>query len=141
MSTYRREVNSNYDKGKQSDQRTIEESNASLLENKSELSALKLIECMKLSGKKASELKKVMTVYPQVMVNIEATPEMKAKLDDPEVKSYLDIESARLEGDGRILVRPSGTEPLIRIMIEGKDKAKIDALVLECAETLKNLIS
>ncbi len=106
-----------------------------------ELSALMLIETMKLSGKEASELKKVMTVYPQVMVNIEATPEMKAKLDDPEVKSYLDIESARLEGDGRILVRPSGTEPLIRIMIEGKDKAKIDALVLECAETLKNLIS
>ena len=106
-----------------------------------ELSALMIIETMKLEGKKASELKKIMTVYPQVMVNIEATPEMKAKLDDPEVKSYLDIESARLEGDGRILVRPSGTEPLIRIMIEGKDKAKIDALVRECAETLKNLIS
>ena len=106
-----------------------------------ELSALMLIESMKLSGKKASELKKVMTVYPQVMVNIEATPEMKARLSDAEVKSYLDIETGRLEGDGRILVRPSGTEPLIRIMIEGKDKEKINALVLECAETLKNLIS
>ena len=106
-----------------------------------ELSALMLIESMKLAGKKASELKKVMTVYPQVMVNIEATPEMKKRLDDVEVKSYLDIETGRLEGDGRILVRPSGTEPLIRIMIEGKDQEKINALVLECAETLKNLIS
>ncbi|MBQ3500205.1 MAG: phosphoglucosamine mutase [Oscillospiraceae bacterium] len=106
-----------------------------------ELSALKLIECMKLSGKKASELKKVITVYPQVMVNIEATPEMKAKLDDVEVKSYIDIETLRLEGDGRILVRPSGTEPLIRIMIEGRDKEVISALADECAETLKNLIS
>ena len=106
-----------------------------------ELSALMLIESMKLSGKKASELKKVMTVYPQVMVNIEATPEMKAKLNDPEVKSYIDIETARLEGDGRILVRPSGTEPLIRIMIEGKEQEKINALVLECAETLKNLLN
>ncbi|MBE6881983.1 MAG: phosphoglucosamine mutase [Ruminococcaceae bacterium] len=106
-----------------------------------ELSALMLIESMKLSGKKASELKKIMTVYPQVMVNIEATPEMKERLNDAEVKSYLDIETGRLEGDGRILVRPSGTEPLIRIMIEGKDKEKINALVLECAETLKNLIS
>lgn len=106
-----------------------------------ELSALKLIECMKLSGEKASELKKVMTVYPQVMVNIEATAEMKRRLDDVEIKSYIDIESERLNGDGRILVRPSGTEPLIRIMIEGKDKEKINALVLECAETLKNLIS
>ena len=106
-----------------------------------ELSALMLIESMKLSGKRASELKKIMTVYPQVMVNIEATPEMKERLNDAEVKSYLDIETGRLEGDGRILVRPSGTEPLIRIMIEGKDKEKINALVLECAETLKNLIS
>ena len=105
-----------------------------------ELSALMLIESMKLSGKKASEIKQVMTVYPQVMVNIEATAEMKAKLDDPEVKSYLDIEAGRLDGDGRILVRPSGTEPLIRIMIEGKDKDKIEALVNECAETLKNLL-
>ena len=94
-----------------------------------------------LSEERRAELKKIMPVYPQVMVNIEATPEMKAKLDDPEVKSYLDIESARLEGDGRILVRPSGTEPLIRIMIEGKDQEKINALVNECAETLKNLIS
>ncbi len=106
-----------------------------------ELSAIVIIETMKLAGKKASELKKVMSVYPQVMVNIEATPEMKARLDDAEVKSYLDIESARLEGDGRILVRPSGTEPLIRIMIEGKDKSTIETLVMECAETLKILLS
>ncbi len=106
-----------------------------------ELSALVIIETMKLAGKKASELKKIMSVYPQVMVNIDATPEMKAKLEDPEVKSYLDIESARLEGDGRILVRPSGTEPLIRIMIEGKNKDTIETLVMECAETLKNLLS
>ncbi|MBR3610542.1 MAG: phosphoglucosamine mutase [Oscillospiraceae bacterium] len=106
-----------------------------------ELSALMLIETMKLSGKKASEIKKVMRVYPQVMVNIEATQEMKAKLDDPEVKSYLDIEARRLEGDGRILVRPSGTEPLIRIMIEGSDEKVISDLCSECAETLKNLLS
>ena len=106
-----------------------------------ELSALMIIETMKLSGKKASELKKVMRVYPQVMVNIEATAEMKAKLEDPEVKSYIDIETRRLEGDGRILVRPSGTEPLIRIMIEGSDEKFITDLVNECAETLKNLLN
>lgn len=106
-----------------------------------ELSALLILESLKNSGKKASELKKVMTVYPQVMVNIDATAEMKAKLDDPEVKSYLDIEANRLEGDGRILVRPSGTEPLIRIMIEGRNEDTINNLVLECAATLKNLLS
>ncbi len=104
------------------------------------LSGLMLAETIKLSGKKASEARKVITIYPQVMVNIDATPEMKARLKDPEVKSYIDIETARFEGDGRILVRPSGTEPLIRIMIEGKDKKKIEALASECAKTLKNIL-
>ena len=46
-----------------------------------------------------------------------------------------------LGDDGRILVRPSGPEPLIRIMIEGKDEKIINDLVYECAETLKNLLS
>ena len=81
-----------------------------------------------------------MTVYPQVMINISATQEMKGRLSDPEVKSYIDIETQRLEGDGRILVRPSGTEPLIRVMIEGKDKEKIQKLAEECAETLQNIL-
>ena len=81
-----------------------------------------------------------MTVYPQVMINISATPEMKEHLSDPEVKSYIDIETQRLEGDGRILVRPSGTEPIIRVMIEGRDKDKIQKLAEECAETLQNIL-
>ena len=93
-----------------------------------ELTGLLLAETLKLSGKTASELKNIMTVYPQVMINISATQEMKGRLSDPEVKSYIDIETQRLEGDGRILVRPSGTEPLIRVMIEGKDKEKIHKL-------------
>lgn len=105
-----------------------------------ELTGLLLAETLLLSGKKASELKGIMTVYPQVMINISATPEMKARLSDPEVKSYIDIETQRLNGDGRILVRPSGTEPIIRIMIEGKDSRKIQKLAEECAETLQNML-
>lgn len=105
-----------------------------------ELTGLLLAETLLLSGKKASELKGIMTVYPQVMINISATPEMKEHLSDPEVKSYIDIETQRLEGDGRILVRPSGTEPIIRIMIEGRDKDKIQKLAEECAETLQNIL-
>ena len=105
-----------------------------------ELTGLLLAETLLLSGKKASELKGIMTVYPQVMINISATPEMKEHLSDPEVKSYIDIETQRLEGDGRILVRPSGTEPIIRVMIEGRDKDKIQKLVEECAETLQNIL-
>ena len=106
----------------------------------SELTGLLLAETLLLSGKKASELKGIMTVYPQVMINISATPEMKEHLSDPEVKSYIDIETQRLEGDGRILVRPSGTEPIIRVMIEGRDKDKIQKLAEECAETLQNIL-
>ena len=105
-----------------------------------ELTGLLLAETLLLSGKKASELKGIMTVYPQVMINISATPEMKEHLSDPEVKSYIDIETQRLEGDGRILVRPSGTEPIIRVMIEGRDKDKIQKLAEECAETLQNIL-
>ncbi len=105
-----------------------------------ELTGLLLAETLLLSGKKASELKDIMTVYPQVMINISATPEMKEHLSDPEVKSYIDIETQRLEGDGRILVRPSGTEPIIRVMIEGRDKDKIQKLAEECAETLQNIL-
>lgn len=105
-----------------------------------ELTGLLLTETLLLSGKKASELKGIMTVYPQVMINISATPEMKEHLSDPEVKSYIDIETQRLEGDGRILVRPSGTEPIIRVMIEGRDKDKIQKLAEECAETLQNIL-
>ena len=106
-----------------------------------ELTGLLLAETLLLSGKKASELKGIMTVYPQVMINISATPEMKEHLSDPEVKSYIDIETQRLEGDGRILVRPSGTEPIIRVMIEGRDKDKIQQLAEECAETLQNILN
>ncbi len=105
-----------------------------------QLAALLLAETLKLSGKKASELKSVMTTYPQVMVNIDATPEMKSHLSDPEVKSFIDIETERLSGDGRILVRPSGTEPLVRIMIEGRDRRLIDELVHECADTLAMML-
>lgn len=105
-----------------------------------ELTGLLLAETLLLSGKKASELKGIMTVYPQVMINISATPEMKEHLSDPEVKSYIDIETQRLEGDGRILVRPSGTEPIIRVMIEGRDKDKIQKLAEECAEALQNIL-
>ena len=106
-----------------------------------ELTGLMLAETLKLSGKKASELRKVMTIYPQVLVNIEATAEMKRHLDDSEVRAYLDLETGKMEGEGRILVRPSGTEPLIRVMVEGKDEEKIHALVNECVETLKILLN
>jgi phosphoglucosamine mutase len=105
-----------------------------------QLTGLLLAETLVKSGKKASELKTLITVYPQSIVNIRATPEMKERLSDPEVKSYIDIQQERLRGEGRILVRASGTEPLIRIMAEGKNEERIALLVDECARTLADLL-
>ncbi len=105
-----------------------------------QLTGLLLAETLAKSGQKASELKSLMTVYPQVIINIHATQEMKARLSDPEVKSYIDIQQERLRGEGRILVRASGTEPLIRIMAEGKNEERITLLAEECARTLADLL-
>ncbi|HNW03772.1 MAG TPA: phosphoglucosamine mutase [Oscillospiraceae bacterium] len=105
-----------------------------------QLTGLLLAETLAKSGKKASELKSLMTVYPQVIINIRATQEAKTRLSDPEVKSYIDIQQERLQGEGRILVRASGTEPLIRIMAEGKNEERITLLAEECARTLADLL-
>lgn len=93
------------------------------------LSSLQFLKALKLSGKKASELSDEITIYPQVLKNAEVKNENKKKYaDDEEIKT----EIARLEeimaGEGRVLIRPSGTEPLVRVMIEGKDTEKITKL-------------
>ncbi len=93
------------------------------------LSSLQFLKALKLSGKKASELSDEITIYPQVLKNAEVKNENKKKYaDDPEIKA----EIARLEelmaGEGRVLIRPSGTEPLVRVMLEGKDTEKITKL-------------
>ena len=63
-----------------------------------------------------------MDTYPQVLKNLEVSKESKETYQDNEViKSYLEECNKKLNGEGRILVRPSGTENLIRVMIEGKN--------------------
>jgi phosphoglucosamine mutase len=85
------------------------------------------------SGKRLSELKKVMHRYPQVLINVKVKDDAKNELYLSEaVKLELDKAEQRLQGCGRILVRPSGTEPLVRVMAEGKSQA----LILELAERI-----
>ncbi len=61
--------------------------------------------------------------FPQVMVNIKATPEEKARYKEDEyIAGFIESQQQSLMGLGRVLVRVSGTEPLIRIMVEGKDE-------------------
>ena len=87
------------------------------------ISALKLLEILKNSGKKMSELASVMTVLPQVIVNATVPNDKKpAFYEHQGIKAEIEKIEQTLSGEGRVLIRPSGTEPLVRVMLEGKDK-------------------
>ncbi len=92
-----------------------------------QLSGAKTIETLVSSGKKMSELASVMETFPQLMLNVRIKPEHRdIWREDEKVKACMDSYEARLGEDGRILVRESGTEPLIRVMVEGKDAALME---------------
>ena len=100
------------------------------------LTALFLLKVFKESGKKMSQLADMMKTYPQVLVNVK----VKDKDKGMENKVFIDgvKEAEALLGDrGRILVRPSGTEHLIRIMAEGEDIEEIEELVSKLARKLR----
>ena len=90
------------------------------------------------SGKSASETASVMTVLPQTLKNISATPELKAKLNtDEDIKKAISDASDALGDRGRILVRASGTEPLIRVMLEGENIAEIKKIAKQVAAVIE----
>lgn len=107
------------------------------------LSSLQFMKAMVNSGKKASELAEEIELFPQVLVNAKVDNEkkkafmLKDKIRDPEIKNAVAAVEEKLAGEGRVLVRVSGTEPLVRVTIEGKD---LDA-IKEMAEDLAALIS
>ena len=106
-----------------------------------QLSALQLLDVISQTGKPLTELKKVMTKYPQVSVNVHAEKEQKAKLPDAkEIWDSIDTYTEQLGGNGRILVRPSGTEPLIRVMAEGADIAQITDIVNNLAKQIEEIL-
>lgn len=107
-----------------------------------ELSGVQLIKTVKKSGKKLSELATIMTVYPQVLINVRITAEGKKKYNNDEyIISEVQQAEMELHGDGRVLVRISGTEPLIRVMLEGKDIDKISALGNRIADVIRERLS
>lgn len=90
------------------------------------------------SGKSASETASVMTVLPQTLKNILATPELKAMLNtDEDIKKAISDASDALGDRGRILVRASGTEPLIRVMLEGENIAEIKKIAKQVAAVIE----
>lgn len=107
-----------------------------------ELSGVQLIETVVKSGKKLSELASIMNVYPQVLINVRVSPEGKAKYNNDEyIIAATQKAEMELMGDGRVLVRVSGTEPLVRVMLEGKDIDHITRLGNDIAEVVKERLS
>ena len=107
-----------------------------------ELSGVQLIETVVKSGKKLSELAKIMKVYPQVLINVRVTPQGKEKYNNNEyIISAVQQAEMELMGEGRVLVRVSGTEPLIRVMLEGSDLDKITVLGNKIANVVKERLS
>lgn len=104
-----------------------------------QLSGVKLMEVMAKSGKKLSELAAVMERYPQVLVNVKVTPEGRAGWkNDAEIAAAINAGNTELGSEGRILVRESGTEPLVRVMLEGKNFELINKIALDIAGLLKS---
>ena len=102
------------------------------------LSALHLVAVMMDKGKKLSELAKVMDVFPQALVNANVPNSRKHKfMEYPVIAEAIEKLEEKFAEEGRILIRPSGTEPLVRVMIEGRVQEEIE---LE-AEKLAQLIS
>jgi phosphoglucosamine mutase len=102
------------------------------------LSALQLLKVLKSSGKKLSDVASVMQELPQVLMNAKVSNYKKHDYFEDDVISEMCKElEAELNGEGRVLVRPSGTEPLIRVMIEGKDRQFISAKAVELVRMIE----
>lgn len=99
------------------------------------LSGIQLMNVMKDTGKTLSQLVSDIEEYPQKLVNIRVSDKYGA-MDVPAIKAIIDEVEAEMAGDGRILVRPSGTEPLLRVMAEAPTKEKVDYYVDKIAEVV-----
>ncbi|GMA07483.1 phosphoglucosamine mutase [Tetragenococcus halophilus subsp. flandriensis] len=103
------------------------------------LSGIQLLNIMKQTGKKLSELAANVTIYPQKLVNIRVSDKYGA-MEVPAIKKIIDDVEAKLGDEGRILVRASGTEPLLRIMAEAPTDEEVDYYVNQIAEVVREEI-
>lgn len=103
-----------------------------------QLTAVQVLGVMKRTGKTLKELADEMEVYPQVMQNVRVSNMGKIRCDkDPEIRAAVEEAEKELGKSGRVLVRVSGTEPLVRVMIEGKNEKQIEKLCAEIAEVIR----
>ena len=102
------------------------------------VSALQFLSVMKKTGKKASELASVVEVLPQALFNAHVKTEYKnTYMEIDAIRKAIETLEKEFAGEGRVLIRPSGTEPLVRVMIEGKNQAEIDQKARALAELIE----
>ena len=106
------------------------------------LTGVQLLNVLKSSGEKLSKLASVMQVLPQVLKNAKVKNENKNKYLEDEVncKKCKELEE-EFKGEGRVLIRPSGTEPLVRVMIEGKDQEYITKKAVEMVKIIEERLN
>ncbi len=105
------------------------------------LSALHLLQVMVDTGKPLSKLASIMEVLPQALVNAKVPNHKKEHyLEYPEIADQIEQLTQKFAGQGRVLIRPSGTEPLVRVMIEGKDKEMIEREAEQLASLIEDIM-
>lgn len=103
------------------------------------LSGIQLLSIMKETGKKLSELASEVTIYPQKLVNIRVT-DKNGDMEVPAIKAVIEEAEKEMNGEGRILVRPSGTEPLLRVMAEAPTDELVNYYVDKIAAVVETEI-
>lgn len=103
------------------------------------ISALQVLAALMDTGKSLAELLSSMTKYPQTLINVRLDKKVDV-MGTPEVKSAMKSAEQKLAKSGRILLRPSGTEPLIRVMVEGQDASLVDSTAHELVAAVKNAL-
>ncbi|MBQ3093425.1 MAG: phosphoglucosamine mutase, partial [Clostridia bacterium] len=107
-----------------------------------QLTALKLLDIIVNSGENSSYFNNLITKFPQKTNNIIINSNQKGLLNQsPEIVEYIKNINNMIENDGRILVRESGTEPKIRVMIEHKNEHELNNLLTEVTETIRNFFN
>ena len=106
------------------------------------LTSLMLIRAMIESNKKVSELSKIITIYPQVLINAKVNSEKKYDYEKNEViKAEIEKLEEEFKDNGRVLIRPSGTEPKVRVMIEGEDLDYITTKAKDLAQIIEKYLN
>ncbi len=106
------------------------------------LTSLMIISILLEKGGKASDLEKIINIYPQVLVNAQVSNDKKYDFDkDAVIRNTIEQVEKEFKGNGRVLIRASGTEPLVRVMIEGKDQEYITEKAKSIAELIEQRLS